>query len=266
MAKVCHIRHLASTTEPRFGSTGYLKQFQPGVYYGANLEGGNMKVVNNESGKIFLVASIITVVLLALIFTVPNPLGKYFISEAKANGFLEYEPLEAYELANEICTQCHSVERIKLYCPRCGPPFVAVVPHMQTFILNYQKAKPDLKYRNITETQAVAIAQVWNAVVGNWEADFREQDIIKLIGNYQKLIALYKTPVKERTIEVALAERDDLKIGHMSNLEEMQKDLGKPENNPQNPCASTDTSGTGSGEMDHSKMDHSKMDHSKMDH
>jgi hypothetical protein len=117
------------------------------------------------------------------------------------------------------------------------------------------KTKPELKYRNITETQAVAIAQVWNAVVGNWEADFREQDMIKLIGNYDKLIALYKTPVEERRIEMALSERDDLKIGHMSNLEEMQKDLGKPENNPQNPCATSDTSG--SGEMDHNEMDHS---------
>ena len=225
-----------------------------------------MKTLNNEAGKTFLVVTIITIVLMAIIFTIPNPIGKYIISEAKANGLIEYEPLEAHELANEICTQCHSVERIKLYCPRCGPPFVAVVPHMQVFIQNFQKTKPDLKYRNITETQAVAIAQVWNALVGNWEADFREQDIIKLIGNYDKLIALYKTPIKDRKIEVALAERDDLKIGHMSNLEEMQKNLGEPENNPQNPCAASDTNGSPSGEMDHSKMDHSKMDHSKMGH
>lgn len=219
-----------------------------------------MKTVNTESGKIFLVVTIILVVLLAITFTVPNPVGKYIISEAKANGYIEYEPLEAHQLAKEICTQCHSLERIKLYCPRCGPPFVAVVPHMQTFIRNYQKVKPDLKYRNITQVQAVAIAQVWNAVVGNWETDFREQDIIKLIGNYDKLIELYMTPVEERKIEMALAQRDDLKIGHMSNLEEMQKNLGKPESNLQNPCAAAssgaDSAGYQSGEMDHNKMEH----------
>ena len=166
----------------------------------------------------------------------PNPAGHYILSEAKALGFIDYTPAEAHNMAKKICTQCHSDERIRTYCPRCGPPFVVVVPHMQTFIDNYKTTKPDLEFINITEYQAVAIVQVWNALVGNWELDFREQDMIKLIGHYEKLRALYKTPVEQRTIEYALMNRDDLKIGYGSNQEYVQRNLGKPENNPRNPC------------------------------
>ncbi|MGK7345166.1 MAG: hypothetical protein ACNS63_05095 [Candidatus Nitrospinota bacterium M3_3B_026] len=158
---------------------------------------------------------------------IPNPVSGYIIKEAKANGYMEYTPVEAYKLAKRICTQCHTEERIKLYCPRCGPPFVAVVPHMQTFIDNYKRTKPNLKLQNITQHQAAAIAQVWNALVGNWEGDFREQDILKLIGHYDVLKELYKTPVEKRSIEYALMKRDELKIGHMTGLEDLQKDLGK---------------------------------------
>jgi len=207
--------------------------------------------------------------LIVLLIKVPNPVGSYIVSEAKANGFIEYDSLEAHAMAMKICTQCHTTERIKLYCPRCGPPFVAVIPHMQTFIQNYQKNKPDLEYINVTQYQAVAIVQVWNALVGNWESDFREQDMIKMIGNYDKLIKLYKTPVSERKIEMALNDRDDLKMGHMSNMDEMQKNLGTPENNPRpgdavNPCSKGDMGGM--DHMNHDQMDHDKMDHDQMDH
>jgi hypothetical protein len=204
--------------------------------------------------KILLAGLALLVFGLAGAVWIPNPMAKYIISEAKANGYLEYSPAEAHELAKAICTQCHSVERIKLYCPRCGPPFIAVVPHMQTFIDNYKATKPNLEFNSITEHQAVAIVQVWNALIGNWEADFREQDILKLIGHYDKLAALYLTPVEKRPIEFALASRDDLKIGHMSALEEAQKNLGKPENNPQNPCMQKQSEPK---PMDHSQMDHS---------
>tara|TARA_B100000315_G_scaffold259397_1_gene315288 strand:+ start:17671 stop:18351 length:681 start_codon:yes stop_codon:yes gene_type:complete len=168
----------------------------------------------------------------ALIFLIPNSLESYIISEAKAKGYIEYKPMEAHDLANKICTQCHTLERIKQYCPRCGPPFVAVVPHMQTFIENYKVSRPEVKVINITEPQAVAIVQVWNALIGNWESDFREQDILKLIGHYPLLAKLFKTPVEERKIEATLSGQEELKIGHMTGLPEMQKDLGKPENNP----------------------------------
>jgi len=175
--------------------------------------------------------AVIIVAVAGLVF-IPNQYSKSVVAEAKASGYLKYEPMEAYHMARAICTQCHSDERIKMYCPRCGPPFVAVVPHMQTFIDNYKQTKPDVRFTQITQHQAVAIVQVWNALVGNWEQDFREQDIIKLIGHYDLLVALYKTPVDQRPIEAFLSGREELKIGHMTPLQEMQRNLGDPSNNP----------------------------------
>jgi len=179
------------------------------------------------------VVSTVLVVLMAAFVVVavamPNPARDGVLATLKANGYIDYTPIEAYKLARRICTQCHTDERIKMYCPRCGPPFVAVVPHMQSFILNYKTSRPDLVIENISEVQAVAIVQVWNALVGNWEKDFRARDIERLIGRYPSLIALYKTPVEKRPIESALATMDSLKIGHMSGLKEAQKDLGNPE-------------------------------------
>jgi len=211
-----------------------------------------MKSKKRTKLMLFSIVPVIAVSLIS-IFAIDNPVGNYVLKTAKANGYLEYTPMEAYELARKICTQCHTDERIKLYCPRCGPPFVAVVPHMQTFIDNYRNTKPNLKFHNITEHQAVAIVQVWNALVGNWESDFREQDIFKLIGHYDKLKELYKTPVKDRKIEYALTHRDDLKIGHMSNLKDMQKNLGKPENMVSKPQAPKHE---GHKDMDHSSHKH----------
>ena len=60
------------------------------------------------------VMGIFLVVLAALILSsvgvyfIPNPLGRYVISEAKATGYLQYTPLEAYDLAKRNCTQCHT--------------------------------------------------------------------------------------------------------------------------------------------------------------
>jgi len=207
------------------------------------------------SKKIFLLAGFVFLFIsLAGVVWIPNPIGKQIISEAKANGYLEYSPKEAYEMAKTICTQCHSEERIKLYCPRCGPPFVAVVPHMLTFIENYRTTKPDLKFIGITEHQAVAIVQVWNALVGNWETDFRKQDILKLIGHYDLLAALYETPVDKRPIEAALMSRNDLKIGHMSGMKEAQRNLGKPASDP------GDSSGSMNMGADH-QNEHKGMGH-----
>lgn len=160
------------------------------------------------------------------IMIIPNAARNYIIREAKAEGYVAYTPMEAYALANRICTQCHGAERIKRYCMRCGPPFIVLVPHMQTFIQNYRVAKPGLKIENITESQAAVIVQVWNATVGNWEKDFREADIMKMLGDYEILKALYKIPPEKRYIEMALMERDDLKIGYMAD---MKKNGQKPD-------------------------------------
>lgn len=156
----------------------------------------------------------------------PNPARDSALESMKANGYIAYTPSEAYKLARRICTQCHSDERIKLYCPRCGPPFVALVPHMQIIIQNYRTTKPELVIENITEFQAVAIVQVWNALVGNWEKDFRDRDIERLVGRYPDLLTLARTPVENRPIESALSTMDSLKIGHMSGIKEAQKNLG----------------------------------------
>ncbi len=104
---------------------------------------------------------------------------------------------------------------------------------METFIQNYRTVRPELVFIGITEPQAVAITQVWNALVGNWEADFREQDMKSMIGEYPLLYALYKTPIAERPIESHLMNYDNLKIGHMTGAEELQKDLGKGEKDSQ---------------------------------
>ncbi len=181
---------------------------------------------------VFLVVIGVFILFSLGVFFIPNPLGRYAISEAKASGYMQYTPSEAYTLAMKTCTQCHTDERIKKYCERCGPPFIALVPHMQSFIANYRISKPNLKVNNITESQAVVIVQVWNAIIGNWEKDFREQDMYKLIGNYNHLKALYKIPIKDRPIESALMNRDDLKVGYMADINKSQKTVPKPETEP----------------------------------
>lgn len=174
------------------------------------------------------VAAAVIAIGAAAIMIVPNPARDYIVSEAKAEGYVAYTPAEAYDLANRICTQCHGPERIKKYCMRCGPPFIVLVPHMQTFIDNYRVSKPGLKIENITETQAAVIVQVWNALVGNWEADFREPDIMKMLGDYEILKALYRVPPEKRYIEMALMGRDDLKVGYMADLKKSEKGADDP--------------------------------------
>lgn len=192
---------------------------------------------------VVIVLAVIGIISAGLLF-VPNPVGQYLISEAKASGMVAYEPAEAYTMAKRICTQCHTDERIKRYCERCGPPFIALVPHMQSFIENYKVSKPELKVENITEVQAGAIVQVWNAIIGNWEKDFREQDMLKLIGPYEHLKKLYLTPIEKRPIEMALMGREDLKIGYMAD---MKKTLEKgAEGTAEQPAMN--------GMHDHSKM------------
>lgn len=212
------------------------------------------------------------VLIFAGVVLVPNPAGNRLITEAKANGYIAYKPMEAYTLARRICTQCHSDERIKRYCERCGPPFIAVIPHMQTFIENFRVSKPGLKVENITEHQGAVIVQVWNAIVGNWEKDFRPEDIYKMVGNYPVLKELYVTPIEKRPIESALMGREDLKIGYMADMEKTMK----------NPEPAAQDVATDPAKHDHAGHDHSQhmketggqpaparegaQDHSKHDH
>ncbi|MBQ62105.1 MAG: hypothetical protein CMQ19_08515 [Gammaproteobacteria bacterium] len=124
---------------------------------------------------------------------------------AKAQGYLDYTPDEAITLAYERCSTCHDVEKVLLYCSRCGPPFIVTIHFMKKYIdltnLDGDHVKP------LTDAEAVAITQVWNGLIGNWESDWRVQDMTKLLGKDRALIELLNTPPEERSIEVALADK-----------------------------------------------------------
>lgn len=127
------------------------------------------------------------------------------VGRLKAGGYVRYTPEEAQALAYKKCSQCHNTDRIAKYCMRCGPPLAVVVHNMKTLVrLDKERGKPVEPY---TDAQAVAIAEVWNAEVGNWEDAWRMQDLVRLLEGDRALIKLIETPVKERRIETALAGR-----------------------------------------------------------
>jgi hypothetical protein len=49
--------------------------------------------------------------------------------------------------------------------------------------------------------------QVWNALVGNWEGEWRQQDIKRMLGGDLALIHLLETARDKRPIEVALRDK-----------------------------------------------------------
>ncbi len=126
------------------------------------------------------------------------------VAKLKAQGILKYTPQEAQELAFTLCSQCHSSERVSKYCFRCGPPLIVVVHNMRTMI-EAEKRRGKKNLESFTDAQAVAIAQVWNALVGNWEDTWRRKDLIKLLQGDEALLKLLDTPISERPIEVALS-------------------------------------------------------------
>ncbi len=152
--------------------------------------------------KYLMVALTIIGVVLALAL-VPNPLNKKMKGELKARGYLEYTPQEAMELAYARCTTCHNEEKMIKYCSRCGPPFIVVVHYMKKYIDIAQK-KGAMDVKQLTDAEAIAITQVWNAVVGNWEGDWRKKDIKRLLENDEALARFLDVPVKDRKIESAL--------------------------------------------------------------
>ncbi len=135
----------------------------------------------------------------------PNPLSTQILAMAKANGFIAYTPEEATDLAYSRCTTCHGAEKVLQYCSRCGPPFVVVAQTMKKFVelanLKIEVVKP------FSDAELIAITQVWNALVGNWEADWRQQDIKKLLRGDHALIRLAETSLEERPIEMALKDK-----------------------------------------------------------
>jgi hypothetical protein len=61
--------------------------------------------------------------------------------------------------------------------------------------------------RQFSDAELVAITQVWNGLVGNWEGDWPRKDIRKLLGSDRALLDLLETPVEERPIEVVLQDK-----------------------------------------------------------
>ncbi|MBT4519180.1 MAG: hypothetical protein HOC23_04175 [Halieaceae bacterium] len=124
---------------------------------------------------------------------------------AKARGYLAYTTDEAIALAYEKCTTCHEADKVLLYCSRCGPPFIVTIHYMKKYIelanINGEHVSP------LTDAQVVAIAQVWNGLIGNWESDWRVEDMTRLLANDQPLIDLLNTPLEQRPIEMALADK-----------------------------------------------------------
>ncbi len=145
------------------------------------------------------------VVVVAGLLLIPNPAGSWILDEAKLRGYAAYTPDEAITLAYTRCTNCHQVEKILQYCSRCGPPFAVVTHTMKKYV---EMANINTKQiEQFTDAELVAITQVWNGLVGNWEGDWRQKDITRLLGNDQAMIRLVETPVEERPIEAALKDK-----------------------------------------------------------
>lgn len=146
---------------------------------------------------------VIIILLVAAIFLVAIVVGgKSAVRLLRAEGYLKYTAAEATELAHRKCVQCHSIDKTAKYCMRCGPPFIVVVHNMKTFIAQQEDKLDGLE--DIKDGEAVAITQVWNALVGNWEETWRKEDLKKLLNNDTALIKLVDVPVSEREIETAL--------------------------------------------------------------
>ena len=149
--------------------------------------------------------SLFIAVLIGGLLLAPNPLGRYVLAAAKAKGYLAYTPDEAIALAYNRCTTCHGVEKVLQYCSRCGPPFVVVAHAMKKYVelsnLNSEKVRP------FSNAELTAIVQVWNALVGNWEGDWRQKDIKRMLRGDRALIRLVETSWDERSIEAALRHK-----------------------------------------------------------
>lgn len=149
---------------------------------------------------------IIFVIVAAIgILIIPNPLGTKILAEAKYKGYLSYTPEEAVSLAYSRCTTCHSSEKILRYCSRCGPPFIVVSHSMKKYVeLSNQKSE---QFKPFSDAELVAITQVWNALIGNWEPDWGKKNLDKLLQGDRALIRLAETPLEKRPIEQALKSK-----------------------------------------------------------
>lgn len=123
----------------------------------------------------------------------------------KEKGYIEYTPDEAVSLAYAKCGRCHNIDKVTKYCFRCGPPFIVVVHNMKKLI-SLEREKPGMEgLPTISDAESIAITQVWNSLIGNWEEGWRKDDIRRLIKGDEALIKLLDTPPSDRKLERALA-------------------------------------------------------------
>jgi len=155
--------------------------------------------------KLVVGAIILAIVAAIGAVVIPNPLGAQILAEAKYRGYLPYTTDEAVSLAYTRCTTCHAADKMLKYCNRCGPPFVVVIHSMKKYaeLMNLKGGQ----FKPFSDAEAVAIAQAWNGLVGNWEPDWGTKDIQKLLQGDQALIRLAMTPLNERPIELALKNK-----------------------------------------------------------
>lgn len=154
--------------------------------------------------KIAWVVGLFIVVVIGAVI-IPNPLKTQMLAEAKYRGYLPYTTDEAITLAYNRCTTCHPAEKMLKYCARCGPPFVVVSQSMKKYteLMNEKGGN----FKPFSDAETVAITQVWNGLVGNWEPDWGMKDIKKLLQGDQALIRLAETPIEQRPIEMALKNK-----------------------------------------------------------
>ncbi len=143
----------------------------------------------------------------AVLFLVPNRLGVEIVSQAKARGYLTYTPDEAVTLAYRRCSGCHSDEKILLYCSRCGPPFIVVSHFMRKYVELTNQRRAGIQIEPFTDAELIAITQVWNGLIGNWESDWPRKDLTKLLAGDKALVDLLDTPVENRALEAMLMNR-----------------------------------------------------------
>ncbi|MBI5233679.1 MAG: hypothetical protein HY880_04930 [Deltaproteobacteria bacterium] len=151
-------------------------------------------------------AIIIVVGIMAALAVAGFSMAPDIMDRLKARGYLRYTIAEAQGLAYKKCIQCHTVDNIIKYCFRCGPPMVVVAHNMRKLIeIEKAGAKPSLE--SYTDAEAIAITEVWNALIGNWEKDWRKDDMIKLLENDRALIEFLDVPMDRRLIETALSSK-----------------------------------------------------------
>ncbi|MEO5362312.1 MAG: hypothetical protein H7838_01620 [Magnetococcus sp. DMHC-8] len=150
----------------------------------------------------WVVGAVLLAVGVGLLSFVPSAWRTHLLEIARARGVLPYTADEAVALAYRRCSGCHDIDKVTKYCARCGPPFIIVSHFMKKYIEVFQSQGGTVP--QLTDAELVAIVQTWNGLVGNWEADWRSQDLQKLLKGNEALTNLLATPVANRPIETAL--------------------------------------------------------------